>query len=311
MNNFTKTALFSYLPFGGLINAIRGATSQEKGNPVTNLLKHYTGTGLTESELEQNQINIDEAAKQRAWTEQMDNTKYQRSVQDMKDAGLNPGLMYGSAGVSSAPSGSAASGSSAGVGSMSDLVNLLTLPAVIKNMNAQTKNLLANAKNTDAKTDTERLLQEMHRITIQFMPNMKMAELDNLLQQYENMVADFGVKQATKREINSRAQAQEIVNKYLDAQERNKLHNLIKEGSKLDADARLSNASAFFTEVQAQFAKKNGFLMSSSDALLVITYIADLLGISKEQVKEVISKSGQKLKEFGSMYPDAASGMHD
>lgn len=280
-------------------------------NLAMSLLGKYAGTNMTGSEYDVARINVDEAAKQRAWTEQMDNTKYQRSVQDMKDAGLNPGLMYGSAGAASAPSGSAASGSSAGAGSLSDIVNLLTLPAVIKNMNAQTTNLLASAKNTEAKTDTERLLQDIHRITIQFMPDMKMAELDNLLQQYENMVADFGVKQANKREINSRAQAQEIVNKYLDAQERNKLHNLIKEGSKLDADARLSNASAFFTEVQAQFAKKNGFLMSSSDALLVITYIADLLGISKENVKEVISKSGQKLKEFGSMYPDAASGMHD
>lgn len=283
-----------------------------KGLPiVSDLMGKYLGTNLTSAEREQNAFNASEAEKQRSWTEHMNNTQYQRNVQDMRLAGLNPGMMYGSAGATSTPSGASASSGSVSSGSMSDIVNLLTLPAMIKNMNAQTKNLLASAKNTDAKTDTELLLQAMHRITIQFMPDMKMAELDNLLQQYENMVADFGVKQATKREINSRAQAQEITNKYLDAQERNKLHNLIKEGSKLDADARLANASAFFTEVQSNFAKQNGFLMSSSDALLIVTYIADLLGISKGQIKEVISKSAGKLKDFGSMYPDAASGLHD
>lgn len=102
---------------------------------LTSYLHTLTRGQLTGAEREQNVFNAEQAAIQRGFEERMSSTAYQRAVQDMKDAHLNPALMYGSGSAASTPSGSAASGS-ASAGSPAAVFDLIL---GLQNMKMQDK----------------------------------------------------------------------------------------------------------------------------------------------------------------------------
>lgn len=126
------------------------------------IFKSISGSGLTSSEIQQNEFNAEQAQLNRDWQEQMDNTKVQRSVQDMQAAGVNPAMMLGgSAGVTaSTPSGGVASGSGGRAGNVSldSIMNMAMIGQRFKESNANIQ--VAKAEASRIKADSERIEKE-------------------------------------------------------------------------------------------------------------------------------------------------------
>lgn len=113
---------------------------------------------------EQIQASMQEQQIQNQFTERMSNTAYQRASADMKAAGLNPMMMFGSGGPASTPSGSSIqapmpqnTSPAAGLGKAADAVVSTAIQAkTFDKMTQEIANLQAEQAKTAAQTDTER-----------------------------------------------------------------------------------------------------------------------------------------------------------
>ena len=130
--------------------------------------------------------------------EMWDYTNYGNQMKHIKDAGLNPGLMYGMSGGGGTTAGSQGGGS-AGGGSYKH-APYMDMSALM--MGAQIQNLQANTKKTDAEAGNikEQTTNEAGGVRNQLAANVDNLEAKTTLMQTQERLAD-ALKNKTDKEI--------------------------------------------------------------------------------------------------------------
>lgn len=232
---------------------------------LSNLWRSMTGSGLTDAQKEANIFEANQAQRQMDFQQQMRDTQYQSAVNDMKSAGLNPALMYGSgASGNAAPSGAMAASESPGA---PDVVGLLGQIQNLALLNSQKRNLDANTGKTIAETDLTK-------------------------QNVVNSAATYNKLVAEVRNLGLSGDAQEIVNKYLERNQQVALQNMTLEGDKLAAE---------WTEIQQKISnlstEEKKMLQEIAESKQRVNYLLSQTALNEEQIKEVsatISKINQE-----------------
>ncbi len=170
------------------ISPIKGnvplSTNSGIGSMFDSWLKSQTGSGLTIADKESNAFSAEQAEINRDWQEEMSNTAYQRAVDDMRSAGLNPALLFGHGTQASSPGGSFGSSSRGATGlSLSELLALSKIRSEIKLLDAQASKVESDS--------------ELTRKQIGTWDSEVNAKIDNLKANTDKYVADI-------REIDSR-----------------------------------------------------------------------------------------------------------
>lgn len=154
--------------------------------------------------------NSAEAQVNREFQKEMSNTQYQRVVEDLNKAGLNPMMAYQRGGAGT-PSGGQATATNATAGSMIPMgnsygagANAAITAAQIANTQAQTKVAEATARKVEAEVpnveaSTTKLRAEIPKIT---------AEIDKLVEERANLIkegwnkTDYGNLLRAQEELN-------------------------------------------------------------------------------------------------------------
>ena len=239
-------------------------------------LNKESGAGLTQQQIEEN-----------AYTAQREDTFWQRGTEDMQKAGVNPALLYGK-GVQPTASPASSASASAG-GSLSNMLELLALPLQLRQIRAVIENTEADTRLKSQKTLTEEQVTKIKSIAAEFGEELTVLSISEAKARIDKLVADTGFLEANTDYINSKKEAQDIVNTYIDESERARIDELKERGAE-------EHARAWYTNIQASFANKNGFLMSSNDSLLLATYIASLFGVTKDSVMDGLNGIIDKLR---------------
>lgn len=201
----------------------RGGRASQLVRGLDDFIAAQTGSHLTSAQTEQNEFNAMEAEKNRMFQKEMSDTSYQRQVEDMKAAGVNPALaMSGSASGASTPSGSAAaSGSVQPTMSMSDMMQIAMLPLQMKMMKEQVR---GEALGNDMKEIDLQFLGKEHEIGLAYTSS----QIDSLKSSLKNDEVQRALGRAgiSEKEANIALTIEKAISEHIDNETRSQLNQL-------------------------------------------------------------------------------------
>lgn len=187
-----------------------------------------------------NQMQIQEAQKNRDWQEKMSGSAYQRAVADMQLAGLNPMLAYSQGGAST-PSGGAASGfQNEKLVGLTTATQLAQAGAQIMNMNADTEKKKAETFRTEVETPD--LMAPDNKWN--YGSQRANEELRNMTQQRQLLYRD--VEKRIEDSKLSRIEQDRVANEVV---------NVLAQTKHLDAQAALARVNAVLRRYEVSEAK--------------------------------------------------------
>lgn len=253
-------------------------------NGVTSLFNKFTEAGLTGSQIEQNNMSMQNAED-----------IYQRQVSGMQKAGLNAALMYQNGASGSAPEAPSQSGGM----SMSELIQAFMLPAQRKLIDAQADNLEAAAEQKRAETETERIKQDTMSLALKYYPSIQEATLDEVYSRIGVNWSTVDEKEANAALTWSKEFLQQTENKY--AEEYFHWRNELEKAQTAEAEkAALSHmAEAAWIGFQHSFASQNGYDVHAGGYVALASMLTNSVQKADTKLREDSEIIGNTIVETG------------
>lgn len=257
-------------------------------NYANSYINKATGAALTGAELENYEKQKEMIGFQADVQRDLRSSSWQDTISDMQKAGVNPAVAFGSGPTaSSAPSGA---GGSFGPSTLSDLIALATLPAQLGLIKAQTSKTYAEGDNLRERTRTQEQDTLLRSLMVEYYPSITDSQIQELSARVDNIYQDTRLKVAEQDKVVSDTTARDIENEYLSGRLAREIDKLTADIDNVQADTKLKIVRESMETIQRNFARNNGFLMSSNDTLMMCVYIGKLLGLTTESLSKFINE---------------------